>query len=151
MHTDGHRLLLVEDEPDHVALVRAALRRTGSWQVVADCADPDEALQLAAEHAPDAALVDLTLGRQSGRGLIVDLLVDHPTTMIVALSAEPADRARRELLELGAFGYIEKSRDVFVNSNLAAELDRLHHLFRQAVEDGFETIIPLPAAVDLSH
>lgn len=142
----AHTLLVVEDNPDHVTLVRRALtRRRSPWLVVADCDEVDQALHLANQHRPDATAVDLTLGSQSGRDLISELIVQHPAMMVVALSAEPADRARAEVLALGAFGYIEKTPQLFVDGALADRLSRLHVTFRHAIDEDADTVIPVSA------
>lgn len=142
----AHTLLIVEDNPDHVTLVRRSLAGHRSpWLVVADCDGVDQALRLADQHQPDATAVDLTLGSQSGRELIGQLIVRHPAMMVVALSAEPAERARAEVLALGAFGYVEKSPQMFVQGGLADRLSRLYVAFRHAIDDEADTVIPVSA------
>lgn len=143
MDAQRRKVLLVEDDPDHVMLIRGALRRTPSWDVVADCHDLDVARELAAAHQPAVTLVDLHLGPQSGRDLVGHLIVDHPLMMVVALSAEPAETARAELFDLGAFGYLEKSPALFRSDRLGRALDSLLEAFSKVIDGGTETTIPL--------
>lgn len=98
-----------EDNPDHVTLVRRALtRRRSPWLVVADCDNIEQALQPADEHPARR-----DRGRSEPRIPIrsrSDQRTHRGTARHhgLALSAEPADRTRAEVLALGAFGYIEK-------------------------------------------
>ena len=79
------RLLLIEDDPDQRRL-RALLLESRGYQV--DCAgSAEEALEAAAEQAPDAVLMDLRLPRaEDGRRLIRELHARHPGLPVAVLT-----------------------------------------------------------------
>jgi CheY-like chemotaxis protein len=110
-----NKVLVVDDEPDIVYVVRVILRSAG-FDVVA-AASVDEALAQVAEDEPDLILLDLRLGKEEGWRLLETLHDDGRTARIpiVIVTAhggrDSADRATRN----GARGFLTKP---FVASNL---------------------------------
>lgn len=75
-------VLLVEDDPSHVALLLAAVRKVnemngGSAFAVRVARDGEEALRkLRAERRPDLILLDLRLPKKNGREVLVEIKAD---------------------------------------------------------------------------
>lgn len=90
-------VLIVEDDPI-LALDLAELLEEWNYRVCGVARSADAALELAALHRPDLALVDVGLsGRMDGIDLAVRLRRDFALPSIIvtgSLSAELADRAR---------------------------------------------------------
>jgi DNA-binding response OmpR family regulator len=61
---DGKRILLVDDDPDMVTALRAALHDTGAE--ISTAYDGNEALEMAAQHDPDVIVLDAMLPKRSG-------------------------------------------------------------------------------------
>ncbi len=103
-----NKILLVDDDPDFIELLRYALDRAGFRSVVAD--DGPSALQLLEEQQPDLVLLDIRLGDASGLDVLKAIRWSHslPVIMLSALDSE-ADRVRA--LELGADDYVTKPFD----------------------------------------
>jgi two-component system alkaline phosphatase synthesis response regulator PhoP len=99
------RILVVDDEPEIVRLVRDYLERSGFEVVTA--LDGSEALRMARQHRPDLVILDLNLpgldGLDVARALRRD--GDIPIIMLTARSEE-IDRVAG--LELGADDYVSK-------------------------------------------
>lgn len=102
------RILLADDH----ALVRAGIRRliedTPGYTVVAEAADGREAARLARQHAPDIALIDLSMPGLNGLDAIARIVADLPRTRVFALSMHTSEQYVADALRAGATGYIVK-------------------------------------------
>jgi two-component system phosphate regulon response regulator PhoB len=106
--TGGERILVVDDEPDIVALVVYHLAKSG-YRVSSASSGPD-ALALAKRDRPSLVVLDLMLPGMSGFDVLSRLREDENTAnvavlMLTARKEEP-DRIRG--LELGADDYLTK-------------------------------------------
>jgi PAS domain S-box-containing protein len=104
------RVLIVEDDPDTVGFLEAAMRQIGFTPLVA--ADGYEALTMTRRHRPDLILLDLRLPGMDGFEALTHLKRDAVTQAIpiIAISAHVADteRERKRLLTLGASSFLPK-------------------------------------------
>jgi two-component system, OmpR family, phosphate regulon response regulator PhoB len=104
----GDRILVVDDEPDIIALVAYHLARSGYR--VSTAASGTEALQAARDEQPALIVLDLMLPELSGFQVLERLradkvLADIPVLMLTARREEP-DRVQG--LSLGADDYLVK-------------------------------------------
>jgi len=102
------KILLIEDLPDNVELVRRALSKTGYELIHAS--DAETGLELAVAQLPDLILLDLGLPDYDGQTL-AGWLRDEPALAarpIVALTAWPEETAREMVASYGFDGYINK-------------------------------------------
>lgn len=102
------KILLIEDIPDNVELVRKALSRTG--YEIFHAADAETGLAMALAQHPDLILLDLGLPDYDGQTLAGWLrdeatLVDTP---IVVLTAWPEEAAKQVVKSYRCNGYIIK-------------------------------------------
>ena len=106
--TDGIRVLVVEDH----AMVRDSLVRalvTGGHEVIGDCADPDEALDLATAAVPDVVLVDVNLGGDvDGIDLAGRMRALAPDCRVMMVSMHDDDRTVRRAMVAGVAGFVSK-------------------------------------------
>ncbi len=88
------RILIADD----AAVLRAVLRRiaeSGGHEIVAEAGDAPAAERAAAEHQPDAILVDGRLPPRGGVDAIARLLVSAPrASIVVTLAAGERDGLR---------------------------------------------------------
>lgn len=91
------------------ALLAATLQR--GFEIVAEAADADEAIELARKLRPDAALVDVNMPGGGGRTAVPGIAAASPQTAIVVLSGDEEDSIVRELLIGGAVAYVRKGTD----------------------------------------
>jgi DNA-binding NarL/FixJ family response regulator len=80
-------------------------------EVVAAAADGEQALQLVAEHRPDAILLDLHMPVLDGIGATRRLVAEHPGVAIVVLTTYVDDSSVLEALQAGARSYLTKDAD----------------------------------------
>jgi DNA-binding NarL/FixJ family response regulator len=80
-------------------------------EVVGAAADGEQALDLVAEHKPDAILLDLHMPVLDGIGAIRRLTAEHPDVAIVVLTTYADDSSVLDALRAGARSYLTKDAD----------------------------------------
>lgn len=136
-------VLLVEDNPDHRALLGACLQRADGYRVVGHAETGEDAEALAEKFQPDIVLLDLQLRDSWGADSIPQLMVIAPRTMIVAISVRRDPTSRETALSAGAFAFLEKSPDLFEAGAMARSLDALSDRFADVLA-GEEAVVPIP-------
>ena len=130
-------ILIVDDEPDVVDLVRYRLRGAGHTVLVAE--DGLQALRTAREQRPDLIVLDLMLPEMSGEEVCRQLRADRETAAIPipmrTAKGEGADRIAG--LEIGADDYVGKP---FSPRELILRVEALLRRVR-AVEERRETVV----------
>lgn len=113
-------ILLVEDNPGDIRLIREGLKRAATTVGLAVTRDGAEAIEylhamLAGAHArPDLILLDLNLPRKSGREVLVEIK-SHPVLRsipVLVLSSSTAEEEVNAAYELSANSYISKPADL---------------------------------------
>ena len=104
----GERVLVVDDEPDIVALVAYHLAKSG-YSVLTATSGP-EGLALARREKPSLIVLDLMLPGLSGQEVMAQLRADHSTAKIAVLmlTARREESDRIHGLTLGADDYLTK-------------------------------------------
>lgn len=101
------RIILVDDHPLFREGVAYTLGSEPTFEVVAQGANLDEAIQLAADLLPDIILLDINI---PGGGIQTagKIAAKHPDTKIIMLTASSDDDDLVKALKAGARGYILK-------------------------------------------
>lgn len=100
------RILVVDDEPHIVEVVRAYLVRDGHDVVTA--ADGEAALALARETAPDLVVLDVMLPLRSGFEVLREIRASGNGAAVIMLTARDDVIDRVAGLEIGADDYVTK-------------------------------------------
>jgi DNA-binding NarL/FixJ family response regulator len=102
------RVLIADDH----AVVRQGLRTFLDLQadidVVGEAADGEEAIAIAAEHAPDVILLDLVMPRLDGIAALRRLREAAPAARVIVLTSFGEDERLFTALRAGASGYLLK-------------------------------------------
>jgi len=101
-------VLLVDDHPIVREGVAAKIGDQEDMEVCASVGTAAEALKAMRSHAPDIAVVDLSLRDGSGLELIKDIKIRHPDVKVLVLSMHSAEIYAERTLRAGAQGYIVK-------------------------------------------
>lgn len=102
------RLLLADDHTLVRSGLRALLDGMEGITVVAEAENGEQAVALALEHAPDVALLDITMPGLNGLQAAERILQQAPQTSIVILSMHAGEEYVNRALALGVSGYLLK-------------------------------------------
>jgi signal transduction histidine kinase/CheY-like chemotaxis protein len=133
-HLQGRRLLVVDDDPRVVDLVRQLLE--GEPYEVLAAGDGEEALIAISRERPDIVLLDLLMPRMDGFAVMEELQKDAESRLIpvIVLTAKTLSEAERVALEQRVVKVIQKSgldRDTFI-----AELRGALHAYGDGRAEG---------------
>ena len=101
----AERILVLDDETQITRVLRAALTAQGYDVRIAN--DPEEALLLFEEWAPDLLITDLMMPGLTGVDICKAIRKKHSTPILV-LSVRDQERAKVEALDAGADDYVTK-------------------------------------------
>lgn len=112
MRGDGDRVLVIDDAPDNLRLIRVLLEDAGYSNVITSN-DPFQAIDLFDSHHPDIVLVDLHMPGLNGFTLIGDLRnkVGGSGVPIVVLTGDLSRNSRERALRAGATDFLSKPFD----------------------------------------
>ncbi|OGO33998.1 MAG: hypothetical protein A2Z16_10270 [Chloroflexi bacterium RBG_16_54_18] len=102
------RVLLVDDHPVVRSGIHGLLEKGTDIEIVGEASNGEETLKLVEETHPDVLLLDLELPDVQGTQVAQQIRRLRPEVKIIALSAHDDAVYVRELLELGAAGYLMK-------------------------------------------
>ncbi len=106
--SDPITVLLVDDHEMVRRGVRAFLETQPDISVVAEAGSGEEAVRLAAEHAPDVALMDLIMPGMGGVEATRRLTSQSPRTSVVMLTSYHDDEHVFPAIRAGAVSYVLK-------------------------------------------
>jgi DNA-binding response OmpR family regulator len=99
-------VLLVDDDAEIVAVLRALLERQGYRVVTA--ADGNAGLAAAEREAPDLVVVDMVMPRRSGLLVLEKLKARPGAPPVIMITADEGPRHRASAEALGADDYLRK-------------------------------------------
>lgn len=142
MSTEKHKILVVDDEEDIVAIIRYNLDKAG--YITASAADGEEALETARQFRPDLIILDIMMPKKNGMETLA-LLRKNPDlreTLVLFLTALTGEKSEIEGLNNGADDYIVKPIKPQVL------LSRINALLRRANKDNENVITVGDLAID---
>jgi CheY-like chemotaxis protein len=109
--TDAPTILAIEDNPDNMLTLRAVLGNR--WRLL-EARDGEEGVELALRHRPDLVLLDMSLPKLDGLGVLERLRADPVARglRIVALTAHAMKGDRERLIAAGCDDYFAKPIEV---------------------------------------
>jgi len=102
------RILLADDHTLFRHGLRRILEEHDQFLVIAEAASGLEAVELAREHTPDVAVMDIGMKEMNGLEATVQLLRESPKTSVLILSMHSDERYVARALKAGARGYMLK-------------------------------------------
>ena len=106
------RLVLADDHTLVRAGIRALLETIPGVEVVAECGDGREALDLIRRHRPDVALLDIGMPGMNGLEAARRVAEESARTRVVVLSMYAEASYVRQALKAGVAGYLLKGAAV---------------------------------------
>jgi DNA-binding NarL/FixJ family response regulator len=102
------RVLLADDQPAILRMVRMILGEHSHLEVVGEAADGAEAVSMAALLKPDVVVLNVMMPKMSGFEAARQIHAQSPALSIVILSTHKDDQFIAAARESGATGYVEK-------------------------------------------
>ncbi len=99
-------ILIIDDSPFQRALMRDVAQAEG-YKVV-EARDGSEGLQMINSHTPDCILTDLLMPKMGGIELLKTINEKGCKIPAIVVTANIQRRVRKQCMELGAWGFIEK-------------------------------------------
>jgi two-component system cell cycle response regulator DivK len=108
----GKTILIVEDEPRNLKLLRDLLQRFG-YEIL-EASDGEQGVKSAGEKMPDLILMDIMMPKMDGleatRIIKADIKTKH--IPVIALTSYAMKGDREKTIEAGCDGYIAKPIDI---------------------------------------
>lgn len=141
MNTEKHKILVVDDEEDIVAIIRYNLDKAG--YITASASNGEEALEIAGDFNPDLIILDIMMPKKDGMQTLA-VLRKNPAfrdTLVLFLTALSGDRSEIEGLNNGADDYLVKPvKPQVLLSRIKALLRRVNKEDEKAIVVGELTI-----------
>lgn len=102
------KVLLVDDHKLMRIGLRSLIEKQSDMDVVAEAQDGREAIAMSAQLKPDVVIMDIGMPNLNGIEATRQILAEHPTARIIALSMHSDRRFVSGMLEAGALGYLLK-------------------------------------------
>jgi DNA-binding NarL/FixJ family response regulator len=103
------RILIADDHEIVRHGIRALLEGHVGWEVCGEADDGRDAVAKAAQLCPDLALLDVGMPNLNGLDAARQILKVAPRTRVLILTMHESEQVVREVLELGARGFLLKS------------------------------------------
>ncbi|MBK8795192.1 MAG: response regulator transcription factor [Anaerolineales bacterium] len=102
------RVMIVDDHAIVRKGIRALLTESGDFEIVAEAANGQEAVQRAEEAQPDVILMDLLMPGMDGIEATRQIASSQPKTRLLVLTSFAADNKLFPAIKAGALGYLLK-------------------------------------------
>jgi DNA-binding NarL/FixJ family response regulator len=107
-HAAAIRVLIVDDSPLMREGIAAAMRRSPRLDVVGCAEDGVEALELAARLEPDVLLLDMSMPRLGGLGVLERIRTEMPALAALVVTVLEDEATLLNAVAAGAAGYLTK-------------------------------------------
>ncbi len=109
--TSKIRVLVADDHPFFRDGLRVLLEATPDTELVGETKDSEEAVALAADHAPDVVLMDLRMPGPGGIEATREILTNNPEIGVLVVTMVEEDDSVFAAMRAGALGYLLKGAD----------------------------------------
>jgi DNA-binding NarL/FixJ family response regulator len=103
------KILIADDHEIFRRGLAALIQSRPGWEVCAAATDGLQAVDLARQHKPQVAVLDMSMPRLNGLEAARRIRKELPKTQVVMLTMHESEELAREVLDAGVLGYILKS------------------------------------------
>jgi DNA-binding NarL/FixJ family response regulator len=118
------RILIADDHEVARRGVRSLLEAHPGWEVCGEAKDGREAVECANKMKPDVVLLDIGMPNLNGLDAARQILAASPETRILILTMHDSEQVVREVLAVGARGFLLKSD---AGRDVVAAVEALQH------------------------
>jgi two-component system response regulator FimZ (fimbrial Z protein) len=112
MEQQMKKIVIIDDHPMIRGTLSDVLRLDPELDVLGECGDGEDGLNMVLEKAPDLLILDLDLPRMDGLSMIRRIRVNNNKIRILVLSAKPEQVMAGHTRLAGANGYVGKGREI---------------------------------------
>ncbi len=106
MDNHNRHILLVDDEPETLRLLRKVVQAEG--YTVEEAGDGVQALAIYRQRIPDLILLDIIMPRLDGLSVLREVRTNNTVTGIIMVSALTSEKLTLEAMQAGADDYVNK-------------------------------------------
>lgn len=103
------RIMIADDHGVVRSGLRALLKTSPDFAVVAEASDGEEAVMLAERHKPDVVIMDISMPRLNGIEATGIMKQNNPELKVIILTVHEDEEYVYQMLKAGASGYVVKS------------------------------------------
>jgi DNA-binding NarL/FixJ family response regulator len=103
------RILIADDHEVARKGIRSLLEDHAGWEVCGEAKDGRDAVELASKLQPDVFLLDIGMPNLNGLDAARQILATDPDARILILTVHDSEQTIREVLSVGARGFVLKS------------------------------------------
>jgi DNA-binding NarL/FixJ family response regulator len=118
------RILIADDHEVARKGIRSLLDDHEGWEVCGEARDGREAVEFAGRLKPDILLLDIGMPNLNGLDAARQILATAPEARILILTVHDSEQVVREVLAVGALGFLLKSD---AGRDLVAAVEALQH------------------------
>ncbi|OAJ53833.1 DNA-binding response regulator [Paraburkholderia ginsengiterrae] len=105
-------ILIVDDHPAFRMIIKLQLMQLLGVEEVIEADNGQTAVELARQHTPELAILDLDIPRISGLDVIPRLKLAHPSIRVLVLSGHDAATFAPRAMRSGVHGFVGKSQEM---------------------------------------
>jgi DNA-binding NarL/FixJ family response regulator len=135
------RVLVADDHAIVRTGIRHVLESEPGFEVVGEASTGAEALELAASHHPDVAVLDISMPGQSGLQVAAELRTRSPETRVLILSMHDNTEYVMESLRAGAHGYLLKDSAAMELRGAIRAVQRGESFFSPAIAGRLSAVV----------
>jgi two-component system, NarL family, response regulator EvgA len=105
-------VLIVDDHPAFRLVIKTQLLQLLGVSDVLEAENGQTAVEMARQHTPDLAILDLDIPRINGLEVIPRLKLAHPSVRVLILSGQDAGNFAARAMRAGAQGFVGKSQEM---------------------------------------
>ncbi len=106
--TERVTVMIVDDQPPFRAAARAVIDRVAGFELVAEVASGEEAVDTSSTVAPHLVLMDINMGELDGIEATRIITGDNPTIKVILVSTYDLDDLPPGARTSGAIAYVNK-------------------------------------------
>lgn len=141
MNAQPIRVLVADDHAIVRTGIRHVLESEPGFEVVGEASTGAEALELAASHHPDVAVLDISMPGQSGLQVAAELRTRSPETRVLILSMHDNTEYVMESLRAGAHGYLLKDSAAMELRGAIRAVQRGESFFSPAIAGRLSAVV----------
>jgi DNA-binding NarL/FixJ family response regulator len=106
---DAITILVVDDNNFMRETLKFLISRVSHFKLIGEATSGQEAINMAHQFSPDIILLDINMSPINGFEATRKILKQNPLTKIIGLSVHKQPSYAKNILQLGAKGYLTKS------------------------------------------